>query len=99
MFAFCHLVTSGVRCSSCLWLELAPPVSLLASISAPGRLDLSRVSQVRALTAGKISPGRKGAQRTEGQLCLLAEDEGRRDPVQEAVLLLWPARSPVQTGL
>ena len=31
MFAFHHLEISGVRCSSCLWLELVPPVVLLSS--------------------------------------------------------------------
>jgi hypothetical protein len=35
-FAFHHLVISGVRCPSCLWLELVPPVILLASVSTPG---------------------------------------------------------------
>ena len=28
MFAFYHLVISGVICSCCLWLELVPPVGL-----------------------------------------------------------------------
>ena len=41
VFAFHHLVISGVRCYSCLWLELVPLVILLASISRPGRLALS----------------------------------------------------------
>ena len=41
MFAFHHLVISGVSCYSCLLLELVPQVILLASISRPGRLDLS----------------------------------------------------------
>ena len=36
MFAFCHSVTSGISCYSCLWLELVPPVILLASVSTPG---------------------------------------------------------------
>ena len=40
-FAFHHLVISGVSCYSCLWLEIVPLVILLASISRPGRLDLS----------------------------------------------------------
>ena len=40
-FAFHHLVISGVRCSSCLWLELVPPVILLASVSTPGSPTLS----------------------------------------------------------
>jgi hypothetical protein len=41
MFAFSHLVISGVSCYSCLILELVPPVILLASISRPARLALS----------------------------------------------------------
>jgi hypothetical protein len=41
MFAFHHLLISGVSCFSCLWLELAPLVILVASISRPGRLALS----------------------------------------------------------
>ena len=40
-FAFCHLVISGVSCSSCLWLDLVPPVILLASVSTPGSPALS----------------------------------------------------------
>jgi hypothetical protein len=35
MFAFRHLVIFVVSCYSCLWLELAPPVILLASVSTP----------------------------------------------------------------
>jgi hypothetical protein len=31
----------GVSCYSCLWLEFVPLMILLASISFPGRLDLS----------------------------------------------------------
>jgi hypothetical protein len=41
MFAFCHLVISGVSCYSCLWLELVPLVILLACTSRFGRLSLS----------------------------------------------------------
>jgi hypothetical protein len=40
-FAFHHLVISGVRCSSFLWLELVPPVILLASVSSRGSPTLS----------------------------------------------------------
>ena len=40
-FTFRHLVISGVSWFSCLWLEVVPQVILLASISRPGRLDLS----------------------------------------------------------
>jgi hypothetical protein len=80
MFAFCHLENSGVRCSSCLWLELVPPVLLLASVSTPGSPTLSWVPVVRALSAGKLSCCREGAQRSGSQLCLLAEDEGPKGP-------------------
>ena len=41
LFAFFPLVISGVGCSSCLWLELVPPVILLASVSTPGSPSLS----------------------------------------------------------
>ena len=80
MFAFCHLVVSGVRCSSCLWLGLVPPASLLASVSAPGSPTLSKVPVVRALSAGKLSSPREGAQRSGAQIHLLAEDEGPKGP-------------------
>jgi hypothetical protein len=36
IFAFRHLVISAVSCYSCLWLELVPPVILLASVNTPG---------------------------------------------------------------
>jgi hypothetical protein len=41
IFAFHHLVISGFRCSSCLLLDLVPPVILLASVSTPGSPILS----------------------------------------------------------
>jgi hypothetical protein len=66
---------SGVICYSCLWLELVLPVILLASVSRPGILDLSRVSVVRVLSAGKRSSFRGGVQISGVQTCLLAEDE------------------------
>jgi hypothetical protein len=40
-FSFHHLVISGISCYSCLWLELVPPVVLLASVSSPGNPALS----------------------------------------------------------
>jgi hypothetical protein len=49
IFAFCHLVISGVRCSNCLWLELVLSVILLASVNTPGSPVLSWVPVVRAL--------------------------------------------------
>jgi hypothetical protein len=61
MFAFHHLVISDAS-YSCLWLELVPQVTLLASISRPERLALSLVSVVRVFSAGKLSSCREGAQ-------------------------------------
>jgi hypothetical protein len=75
MFAFRHLVISGVSCYSCLWLMLVPPVILLASVSRTGSLVLSWVSVVRLLSAGKLSSCREGAQISGIQTCLLAEDK------------------------
>ena len=72
MCAFHHLVISGVRCSSSSWLELVPPVILLASVSTSGSLALFCV---RVLSTGKLSSYREGAQRSEAQPHLLAEDE------------------------
>jgi hypothetical protein len=77
-FAFCYLVISGIRCSSCLWLEFALPVILLASVSSPVTPTLSLVPVVRALSEGKLSSCRQGAQRTGAQICLLAEYEGSK---------------------
>jgi hypothetical protein len=57
MFAFCHLVISGVSCYSCLCLELVSPVILLASVRSPGIPALYWVSVVRALCAGKVHRG------------------------------------------
>jgi hypothetical protein len=48
-------------------------VILLVSISRPGRLDLSWVSVVRAVSAGKLSFCREGAQISGVRTCLLAE--------------------------
>jgi hypothetical protein len=73
MFAFRHLVISEASCYSCLWLELVPQVTLLASISRPGRLALSLVSVVRVFSAGKLSSCREGAQISGVRTCLLAE--------------------------
>jgi hypothetical protein len=76
IFAFCHLVISGVRCFRCLWVELVPPVILLDSVCTPRSPTLSWVPVVGALSAGKLSSYREGAQRSGTQLCLLGEDEG-----------------------
>jgi hypothetical protein len=72
-FAFRHLVISEASCYSCLWLELVPQVTLLASISRHGRLDLSLVSVVRVFSAVKLSSCREGAQISGVRTCLLAE--------------------------
>jgi hypothetical protein len=75
-FAFRHLIISGVNCYSCLWLELVPLMILFASISRPGRLALSWVSVVRALSVVKLFSCREGAQISGIWTCLLAEDKG-----------------------
>jgi hypothetical protein len=56
MLPFRHLVISGVSCYSCLWLELVPLMILLASISRPGRLDLSSEFQWSEYSLQEISP-------------------------------------------
>jgi hypothetical protein len=73
--AFWHLEISGVRCSSCLWLDLVSPVILLASFSTPGSSTVSWVPVIGALSAGKLSCFREDAQRSGSQFWLLAEDE------------------------
>jgi hypothetical protein len=73
MFAFRHLVISEASCYSCPCLELVPQVTLLASISRPGRLALSLVSVVRVFSAGKLSSCRERAQISGVRTCLLAE--------------------------
>ena len=72
-FAFHRLVISEASCYSCLWLELVPQVTLLASISSPGRLALSLVSVVRVFSAGKLSFCSDGAQISGVQTCLLSD--------------------------
>ena len=73
MFAFRHLVISEASCYRCLWLELVPQVTLLASVSRPGRLTLSLVSVVRVFSADKLSSFMEGAQISGVRTCLLAE--------------------------
>ena len=72
-FAFRHLVISEASCYSCLWLELVPQVTLLASINRPGRLALSLVSVGRVFSTGKLSSYREGTQISGVRNCLLAE--------------------------
>jgi hypothetical protein len=82
-FAFCHLVISGVSCYSCLWLELVPPVILLAFVSRPGSIALSRVSVVRVLSAGKLYSCREGTQISAIWTCFLAEHEGLKQGLSQ----------------
>jgi hypothetical protein len=55
----------------------------LASISWPGRLPLSWVSEVRALSAGKPSSCREGGQISGVRTCLLSEDEGLKQGLSQ----------------
>jgi hypothetical protein len=57
MFAFHHLVISGVRCSSCLWLELVPSVSQKDCVSTPGRPALSWQDQCTEDWGSALPPG------------------------------------------
>ena len=98
-FAFHHLVMSGVRCSSYLWLELVPPMILIASVSIPGSSTLSWVLVIRVLFAGKLFCCRKVHRGLELRSASWLMMKAQRDPVQEALLFLWPLCSPVQTGL
>jgi hypothetical protein len=86
MFAFCHLVISGISCYSCLLLELVSLVILLTSISRPERLALSWVSVVRALSAGKHSSCREGSQISGVWTFLLAEDEDPKQGLSQKLL-------------
>jgi hypothetical protein len=72
-FAFRHLVISEASCYSCLWLELVPQVTLLASISRAGRLALSLVSVVNVFSAGTLSSCREGPQIPGVRTCFLAK--------------------------
>jgi hypothetical protein len=99
MFAFSHLVIFGVRCSSCLWLKLVHPVSLLASVRTPQSPVLSWVLGVRALPVGKLSSGWEGAQRSEDQLRFLAEDEGQKGPCPRSSVASLAHTSPAWTWL
>jgi hypothetical protein len=60
---------------------------LLASIIRPGRLDLFCVSVVRALSAGKLSSCREGAQISGIQICLLAEDECPKQGLSQKLIV------------
>jgi hypothetical protein len=55
----------------------------LASTSRPGRLALSWVSVVRALSAGKLSSSTEGGQISGVRTCLLAEDEGLKQSLSQ----------------
>ena len=84
MFAFCHLVISGVSCYSCLCLEIVPLMILLSSISIAGRLDLSSEFQWSEHSAGKLSSYREGAQISDVRTSLLAEDEGPKQDLSHS---------------
>jgi hypothetical protein len=99
LFAFRHLVISGVQCSSCLCLELVPPVIQLASVSIPRSPTLSWVPVVKALSANKLSSCTEGAQRSGAQLCLLAGDECSKGPCPRNSVASETWHSPVWTGL
>jgi hypothetical protein len=94
-FVLRHLVFSGVRCSSCLWLELVFPLILLASVSIMG-VQLSPKSQwsehsqkASSPLAGKVH---RGLELKSTSWLLL---KALRDPVQEALLLLQSACTAV----
>jgi hypothetical protein len=61
-------------------------MSLLFSTTRPGRLVLSRVSVFRALFAGRLSSFRVGAQISDVQICLLAEDKGPKQDLSQKLL-------------
>jgi hypothetical protein len=88
MFVFCHVVISGVSCYSFLWLELVPPVILLASVRRPGSLVLSWISVVRILSAGKLISCREGAQISGVHTCFLADDEGLKQGLAQKMCCL-----------
>jgi hypothetical protein len=98
-FAFHNLVISGVRCYSSFWLELVPPVILLAFVSTPGSPTLSWVPVVRALSAGKFSSGMEDTERSGAHSASWMKMKTQKDPVQEALLLLRPTCSPIWIGL
>jgi hypothetical protein len=98
-FAFSHLVFSGVRFSSCLWLDLIPHVILLASGSTPGSLTLFWVPAVRALSAGKLSSCTESSQRFRSQLYLLAEDEVQKGPCSRSSVASAAHMLSWRTGL
>jgi hypothetical protein len=83
MFAFHHLVISGVSCYSCLWLELVPLMILLAFITMGHETWETSSLLVRALSAGKLSSCREGAQISGIRTCLLAEDEGPKQGLSQ----------------
>jgi hypothetical protein len=59
---------------------------LLFSTSRLGRLALSLVSVVRALSAGRLSSFREGAWISGIQTCLLAEDECPKQDMSQKLL-------------
>jgi hypothetical protein len=79
-FAFRHLVISGIRCSSCLWVELIPPVIFFYPLSALLVIQLSPESQWSEHSLQACSPLLGKGHRSRAQLILLAEDEDWKGP-------------------
>jgi hypothetical protein len=61
---------------------------LLVYISRPGRLALSWLSVLRALSTGKLSSCIEGAQISGIRTCLLAEDEGPKQGLTQKLCCL-----------
>jgi hypothetical protein len=95
---FHHLASYCVRCSSCLWLELVSPVILLAFFSTPWRLSPEYQWSEPSLKGDSPLVGKVPRDLDFSSVSWLRM-KARRDPVQEALLLLWPTYSPEQTGL
>ena len=55
MFAFHHLIISGVSCYSYLWLEFIPPVILLASVIRPELPPESQCSEFSLQTSSPLA--------------------------------------------
>jgi hypothetical protein len=75
VFAFRHLVISGIGWSCCLWLELVPTVGLQSYVSTPGRTALSWWNLCTEGCGTALAPG------TDGD---------RKDLVSAAPLFLCP---------
>jgi hypothetical protein len=85
--------------SICLWLELVPPVILLASVNTPGSLTLSYVPVVRSLSASKLSSCREVPRGLGLSSASWLRMKSQRDLIQETQWLPQPTRSPERTSL